>query len=52
MQIYANHIQIHLKIASCVPPHLLENYGGFMLLLRVMSAFPPTLAERPTPGRR
>lgn len=26
MQIYANHIQIHTKIASCVPPHCWKEF--------------------------
>ena len=42
MQIYANHIQIHIKIASCAPPHLLE---------RILEAL-YYLSQKDTPGRR
>lgn len=42
MQIYANHIQIHIKIASPVPPHLLE---------RILEAL-YHLSQKDTPGRR
>lgn len=43
MQIYANHIQIHIKIASCVPPHLLERILEVLYYL-----FPSALSERHT----
>lgn len=42
MQIYANHIQIHIKIASCGPPHLLE---------RILEAL-YYLSQEDTPGTR
>lgn len=48
MQMYANHIQIHIKIASCVPPQFTrKNSGGFKLPLRVMSSFPSALQTDP-----
>lgn len=43
MQIYANHIQIPIKIASGVPPHLLERS-----LVALHYLFPSALSEIPT----
>lgn len=43
MQIYANHIQIPIKIASRVPPHLLERIRVPLYYL-----FPSALSERHT----